>query len=315
MTIALETHDLRKVYKAGQRGEVLALQGLDLEIQRGHVFGFIGPNGAGKTTCIKILSGLAWPTSGSARIFGHAASSIQARACLGYLPEVASYHDFMTVDELLMTHADLSRMPRADRGKACDAALETVGLTQRRRSRIRELSKGMQQRFGIAQALVGNPQLLILDEPTSGLDPLAQKEIKDVILQLRGRGITIFFSSHKLTEVENICDLVGILHRGRLLCCTTLEALLETTRLADISFTGSDVDLFGTEVLTDARHRLTRVPRERVDATLDTIRAAGGSVVSIAPCRRTLESAFFDLITDADSVPEGRSGESPPSIR
>jgi ABC-2 type transport system ATP-binding protein len=297
MTLAIETHDVRKVYKPQRPGEVVALKGLDLEVQQGHVFGFVGPNGAGKTTCIKILSGLAWPSSGQALVFGHPAGSLGARATLGYLPEIANYHDFMSVEELLATHADLAGVARSDRKKACADALEAVSLSHRAKSRIRELSKGMQQRFGIAQALVGNPQLLILDEPTSGLDPLAQKEVKDVIVSLRGRGITIFFSSHKLTEVENICDLIGILHKGRLLRCSPLDALLETGHNVDIRFNG-DLRLEGQE--EEGEHHRVRVPRERTDATLDAIHGAGGTVYSVTPERLTLEAAFFNAITAAD---------------
>lgn len=302
MTLAIETHDIRKTYKPGRRGEVVALQGLQLEVQQGHVFGFIGPNGAGKTTCIKILSGLAWPSAGSARVFGHFAGSIEARAHLGYLPEIANYHDFMSVEEMLLTHAELAGVAAFERRKACDDALEAVQLSERRRSRIRELSKGMQQRFGIAQALVGNPQLLILDEPTSGLDPLAQKEVKDVILTLRERGITIFFSSHKLTEVETICDLIGILHRGRLLRCCPLEAMLETGTHVDIRFNGTESHLSDAlELRSEGEGRTVRVSRDRTDATLDQIRRVGGSIYSVTPQRLTLEAAFFNLITAADA--------------
>lgn len=301
MTVSIETRELRKVYPAGKRGEVIALHGLDLDVREGHVFGCIGPNGAGKTSLIKILSGLAWPTRGEARIFGHLAGSMAAQSLLGYLPEVASYHDFMSVEELLMTHAALAGLARAARRKACDDALEAVSLTHRRASRIRELSKGMQQRFGIAQALVGTPRLLILDEPTSGLDPMAQKEVKDVILQLRGRGITIFFSSHKLTEVEHVCDLIGILHQGRLLRCGSIDALLESGTQVDIRFDGP-VPSLGTEpVQEDGLHHLVRVARDRTDATIDAIRAQGGAIHSVTPQRLTLETAFFEAVSQASA--------------
>ena len=299
MTLAIETREVRKVYHAGRRGEVVALHGLDLQVTEGHVFGCIGPNGAGKTTLIKILSGLGWPTTGSASVFGHPTGSLEAQSVLGYLPEIANYHDFMTVEELLMTHAALAGVARSNRRKACDDALESVSLSSRRRSRIRELSKGMQQRFGIAQALVGTPRLLILDEPTSGLDPMAQKEVKDVILQLRGRGITIFFSSHKLTEVEHICDLIGILHQGRLLRCSPLEALLETGNHVDIRFDGPSLTLSGADLSEEGTHHVARVTRQQTDACIDTIHAQGGSVYSVTPERLNLETAFFQAITSA----------------
>ena len=297
MSAAIEARQLRKVYHPGARNEVVALHGLDLTVTEGHVFGCIGPNGAGKTTLIKILSGLAWPSSGDADIFGAKTGTLAAQSMLGYLPEVASYHDFMTVEELLSTHAELAGVGRDARKKACDDALEAVSLGDRRRSRIRELSKGMQQRFGIAQALVGTPRLLILDEPTSGLDPLAQKEVKDVILQLRGRGITIFFSSHKLTEVEHICDLIGIMHQGRLVRCCPLETLLETGQAVDIRYDGPPITVDGATVTEEGTHRVARVSRERTDAALDAIRTQGGSVYSVTHERITLETAFFQAIT------------------
>ncbi len=302
MNLAIETHNVRKLYKPRGRPEIVALHGLDLAVAEGTVFGFIGPNGAGKTTCIKILSGLSSPSSGSATIFGHQAGSEEARACLGYLPEIANYHDFMSVEELLLTHARLARVPRAQQREACQSALEAVRLVDRRKSRIRELSKGMQQRFGIAQALVGNPKLLILDEPTSGLDPLAQKEVKDIILALRGRGITIFFSSHKLTEVENICDLICILHRGKLLQCSPLDRLLEVSGTVHIRFSGASPQLVEGATLASqsSEGSMIVLPSSQVDRQIQQIHAVGGSVQQVATERLTLELAFFNLITQAE---------------
>lgn len=318
MTQAIEIQGIRKTYKAGTRGEIQALKGLDLTVEEGTVFGCIGPNGAGKTTCIKILSGLAWQTSGHARVFGHPTGSLEARARLGYLPEIANYHDFMAVEELLMTHAELAGVPSGKLRKACNDALEAVSLQHRKRSRIRELSKGMQQRFGIAQAMVGEPRLLILDEPTSGLDPLAQKEVKDVIHGLRGRGITIFFSSHKLTEVETICDMIGILHKGQLLRLSTLDALVETGRHVEVRYRG-DVTFSGPfERLAVSRVsagdgataglRSVLVDPDQTDAVLDQIHQGGGSIQMVMPERMTLENAFFHLIQQSDAQAPKQEG-------
>jgi len=295
MTLAIEVADVRKTYR-----DLVALQGLDLQVGAGDVFGFIGPNGAGKSTTIKILTGLVRPTSGGASIFGAPAGTVEARRHLGYLPEVPSYHEIMTVGELLRFHARLAGMASADVGPACAAALEAVALSHRERSRIRELSKGMQQRFGIAQALVARPRLLILDEPTSGLDPLSQKEIKDIIVTLKAQGITIFFSSHQLTEVELICDRIGILHRGRLLRCCPLEDLLTVDDRVAVGFRGSGnvVETLRAEGYEAADGTLV-VAADGVDAALDALHSRGCSVLSVAPHRRTLEDAFFELVSGA----------------
>lgn len=305
--LAVEVRAVRKIYKPGQRGEIVALQGLDLEVRRGDVFGFIGPNGAGKTTTIKILTGLSWPSSGVARIFGRVAGSVEARLRLGYLPEVASYHEFMAVAELLRLHALLAGLPSAQIRAACDEALSAVRLTDRAGSRIRELSKGMQQRFGIAQALVARPDLLILDEPTSGLDPLSQKEVKDIILELKSRGITIFFSSHKLTEVEHICDVIGILHRGRLLRCCPLDDLLTAGDTVAIRFTAAAAALeplraAGWAIAGRPEAAVLRTDRPRADAAVDALRGHGASIVSLEPARLTLEDAFFQQISVSETA-------------
>jgi len=307
MTLAIEASDVRKVYHPGRRNEIVALAGLDLQVRAGDVFGFVGPNGAGKTTTVKILTGLAWPTSGSARILGELAGTVAARTNLGYLPEVASYHEFMAVGELLSVHARLAGMPGADVKRACDDALEAVRLTDRRGSRLRELSKGMQQRFGIAQAMVARPRLLILDEPTSGLDPLSQKEVKDIIVSLKSQGITIFFSSHKLTEVEHICDHIGIIHRGCLLRAAPLQDLLSPDDRVVVRFHAEAAALEAlraagySPVPDDDGHRI-EVPGAQTDAVVDAVRANRGHLRSVEQARVSLEDAFFSLVTEADAA-------------
>jgi ABC-2 type transport system ATP-binding protein len=298
---AIETSGLRKVYHPNRKNQLVGLDSLDLQVKEGDIFGFIGPNGAGKSTTIKILVGLVWPTSGTARIFGQAAGSVAARQKLGYLPEVANYHEFMGVGELLAMHAQLAGVPSHERATACTNALEQVGLLDRKASRIKELSKGMKQRFGIAQALVASPPLLILDEVTSGLDPLAQKEVKDVILSLKRKGITIFFSSHQLTEVEHICDVIGIIHRGRLLHLSGMDALLQTDDQVVVQYRG-DSEVADKLVAcgvpperTNGGGTLT-LRRDQIDATIEHIHQSHGQVWSVQPHRLTLEDAFFNLI-------------------
>lgn len=225
---AILTENLKKTYPgSGRNSKVQALWDLNLRVARGEVYGFIGPNGAGKTTAIKLLMGLISPSGGAAFIFGEAAGSIRAKRQIGYLSELAYYYDFMEVGKLLHFYGSFYGISRLDREKRIGEILALVGLSGKKEAKLRELSKGMLQRFGIAQALISNPPLLVLDEPTSGLDPIGQKEIKDIIMRLKERGITIFFSSHKLTEVEHICDTIGIIHLGKMVASGPLSSFLK----------------------------------------------------------------------------------------
>ncbi len=194
----------------------LAVDGLNLQVQAGEVFGFLGPNGAGKTTTMNVLLGFVNPTSGSASIFGVDVRQPIARQRIGYLPELTYYYKFLNTEELLRFYARIFRIPPGDREKRIDDILKLVELEQARKRLIKTYSKGMQQRVGLAQALINDPDLLILDEPTSGLDPLGRMKVREIIQRLHERGKTILFSSHELGEVETVCDRVAILHQGRL---------------------------------------------------------------------------------------------------
>jgi ABC-2 type transport system ATP-binding protein len=223
---AIETLDLSKTYKSGKK-RLDALKNLSLQVEDGYVFGFIGPNGAGKTTTIKSLMGLIRPSSGEARIFGEPIGTVASKNKIGYLSEIAYYYNFMEAENLLHFYGALRAIPREERSRRINENLELVGLADRKKTRLKEYSKGMLQRFGIALALIGDPPLLLLDEPTSGLDPIGQKEMKDIIIRLKSRGKSIFFSSHQLTEVERICDRIGIIHQGRMLECGPLDHFLQ----------------------------------------------------------------------------------------
>ena len=223
---AIDFQGLKKTFRT-LRGPVEALRGLDLQVKPGEIFGYIGVNGAGKSTSIKVLLGLIRATAGAAWVFGEPAGSLAARRKIGYLPEVANYHEFMSAAELLMMHARLAGVPRALQAERCRDALEVVGLSARKHSRLSEYSKGMKQRVGVAQALVSDPPLLILDELTSGLDPFAQRDLRDILTRLKERNITVFFSSHHMSEVEAICDRAAIIHRGALQACGTIPELTE----------------------------------------------------------------------------------------
>ena len=218
METILEVKDLRVEYRsrAGDGGVKVALDGLNLEVHRGEVFGFLGPNGAGKTTTMNVLLGFVNATGGSAHLFGVNVREPIARQRIGYLPELTYYYKFLTAEELLRFYGKIFDIPSAELEQRIDRVLRLVELEHARKRLIRTYSKGMQQRVGLAQALINNPDLLILDEPTSGLDPLGRMKVRQIIQRLHDEGKTVFFSSHELGEVETVCDRVGILHEGRL---------------------------------------------------------------------------------------------------
>ena len=199
----------------GQRSK-LAVDGLNLKVGSGEVFGFLGPNGAGKTTTMNVLLGFVTATGGSASIFGVDVRQPIARQRIGYLPELTYYYKFLNAEELLRFYARIFRIPSGERERRIDTVLKLVELDAARKRLIKTYSKGMQQRVGLAQALINNPDLLILDEPTSGVDPVGRMKVREIIQRLKEQGKTVFFSSHELGEVETVCDRVAILHEGKL---------------------------------------------------------------------------------------------------
>lgn len=204
-----------------------AVRNLNLSVHEGEVFGFLGPNGAGKTTTMNVLLGFTNATSGDAFLFGTSVREPIARQRIGYLPELTYYYKFLTSEELLRFYARLFRIPRTEADRRIDQALKLVELDHARKRPIKTYSKGMQQRVGLAQALINNPDLLILDEPTSGLDPIGRMKVREIIQRLRNEGKTVFFSSHELGEVEAICDRVAILHQGELKAEGRVKELVE----------------------------------------------------------------------------------------
>jgi ABC-2 type transport system ATP-binding protein len=218
MTAILRTEKLRVEYRSREMRQAtkVALCGLDLEVGAGEVFGFLGPNGAGKTTTMNVLLGFVPPTSGAAYLFGIDVRQPIARQRIGYLPELTYYYKFLTAEELLRFYAKIFGLSRAEMDKRIPELLKLVELEHAAKRPIKSYSKGMQQRVGLAQALINNPDLLLLDEPTSGLDPLGRMKVREIIRRLKEEGKTVFFSSHELGEVETICDRVAILHQGEL---------------------------------------------------------------------------------------------------
>lgn len=226
---AISFNDLRVVYPARTRGETpkVAVNGLNLAVEQGEVFGFLGPNGAGKTTSMNVLLGFVKATGGSATIYGCDVSDPAARQALGYLPELTYYYKFLTGRELLRFYAKLFELPGAEADKRIENLLKLVEMTQAADKPIRTYSKGMQQRVGLAQALINDPKLLVLDEPTSGLDPIGRMKVRSIIQRLKDQGKTVFFSSHELGEVETVCDRVAILYRGEVLETGSVTELME----------------------------------------------------------------------------------------
>lgn len=218
METILETRNLRVEYKAQGSGEgrKVAVNDLNLKVHAGEVFGFLGPNGAGKTTTMNVLLGFVNPTAGAAYLFGVDVREPIARQRIGYLPELTYYYKFLTAEELLRFYARIFRIPREQTEQRIDQLMKLVELEHARKRPIKTYSKGMQQRVGLAQALINNPDLLILDEPTSGLDPLGRMKVREIIQRLKNEGKTVFFSSHELGEVETVCDRVAIINRGEL---------------------------------------------------------------------------------------------------
>jgi ABC-2 type transport system ATP-binding protein len=203
----------------------VALVGLDLEVHAGEVFGFLGPNGAGKTTTMNVLLGFVPPTSGTASLFGIDVREPIARQRIGYLPEMTYYYKFLTAEELLRFYAKIFGLARAEADRRIAKLLKLVELETVATRPIKSYSKGMQQRIGLAQSLINDPDLLILDEPTSGLDPLGRMTVREIIQRLKSEGKTVFFSSHELGEVETVCDRVAIIHQGELKAVGTVAAI------------------------------------------------------------------------------------------
>ncbi|CAN0243216.1 unnamed protein product, partial [Phaeothamnion confervicola] len=300
-TQAIEIQGLRKTYRTAKGGAHEALKGVDLQVSQGHVYGFVGVNGAGKSTLIKSLVGLLQTDGGTATVFGCEAGSVKAREHIGYLPEVSNFHEFLTARELLKVHSVLAGVSPSDRKERCLKALELVGLAARQDARISEFSKGMKQRFGIAQAMVSNPSLLVLDELTSGLDPLAQRELKNILTTLRGQGSTIFFSSHHMSEVEAICDRVAIIHGGLIRAEGTMDELLTQPGSLELTYRGGEEMISGlaSRSAGDGLRTVT-IPEARCPEVIDALRASNTPIVELKAARVTLEELYFRVVDEAN---------------
>jgi ABC-2 type transport system ATP-binding protein len=319
---AIRTEALTKNYSVGfwRPRPYRALDALNLEVGRGEVFGFLGPNGAGKTTTLKLLMQLIFPTSGRAEILGRPVGDIEVKRRIGYLPENPYFYDHLTAEELLEYFAALFGYSAADRRARSSALLDQVGIGAERRLQLRKFSKGMLQRVGIAQALVNDPEVVFFDEPMSGLDPLGRREIRHLIVQLRDRGCTVFFSSHVLSDAEALCNRVAIVAGGRLVAAGELSELLALrVRGWDLVIAGVGrevIDRRGPGILKVTplggnRYTLELPLSPPPEQVLAELVAQGASLVSLNPIRDTLEDLFVRKVADADS--DRGLADSPPA--
>jgi ABC-2 type transport system ATP-binding protein len=292
---AIDVTGLAKRY-----GRTDALVDLSFSVARGEIVGFLGPNGAGKTTAVKLLLGLTRPSRGQGTVMGAPLGDRRARSRIGYLPEIFRYQAWLTPAEVLGLHARLARIPSSDRGRSIGEVLEIVGLAERSADRVGTLSKGLQQRLGLAVALLGRPDLLVLDEPTSALDPVGRSDVREVLVAARDAGATILLDSHLLSEVERVCDRVVILDKGRVVASGTPDELvrgrgvrIRVSGLAEDAV--ARLDRFGP-IVTDGAWLTVDTSPDSVPDVVAAIVSAGGRIHAVEPARGTLEERFLSLV-------------------
>ena len=286
--VIVEARSLSKTYRDfWGRSKKIALKPLDLTIKRGEIFGLLGPNGSGKTTTIKLLLGLIFPTSGEALVFGRDATDVGKNARIGYLPEESYLYKFLDAEETLDFYGRLFDMPLELRRTRAQELIEMVGLSRDKKRQLKEYSKGMTRRIGVAQALINDPELVLLDEPTSGLDPIGTREMKDLIIDLKRRGKTVVMCSHILADVEDVCDRIAVLHQGELKELGRVEDLLRVTDITQIRARG-----------------LPEIAREEIRQVIEKHH---GEVVEIGNPRTTLEELFLEIVRDTQARPGRRA--------
>ena len=300
---AIETIKLEKIYAVGfwRKKPRIALRPLTLTVEDGEVFGFLGPNGAGKTTTLKLLMGLVFPTSGSARILGMDIDDPVVKAQIGFLPEQPYFYDYLTAKELLEYYAQLSGVPAKERSGRVEKMLARVGLTDAARVQLRKFSKGMLQRVGLAQAILHDPKLVFLDEPMSGLDPMGRREVRELIQQLQQEGKTVFFSTHILSDAEALCDRVAIIHQGELRGVGAVAELTsQVVGKVEIIFAGQVVPAalsgLGAQSHVSGDVVSAVLSEQHQDAALEILRRERLRLVSLTPVRRSLEEYYVQKL-------------------
>lgn len=287
--VIIETRNLTKIYRDfWGRQKVRALKALDLEVRRGEIFGLLGPNGSGKSTTMKLLLGLLFPTSGQALVFGQDPTSIATKERIGYLPEESYLYRFLDARETLNFYGQLFNMPADVRQKRVNDLIEMVGLKWAERRQLKEYSKGMTRRIGLAQALINDPELIFLDEPTTGLDPIGIREMKDLILKLKDEGKTVLVTSHQLADLQDVADRIAILHQGELKELGRVDALLKVSDETQIRAKG-----VSEEAKAEIRAILEREHAENISVENPTT---------------TLEELFLNIVRESEARPGRRAG-------
>jgi ABC-2 type transport system ATP-binding protein len=306
---AIEILGLEKTYAVGfwRKRPKCALRPLTFSVEQGEVFGFLGPNGAGKTTTLKLLMGLVFPTSGSARILGFDWNDPRVKAQIGFLPEQPYFYDYLTARELLAYYAQLSGVPAKSRSRRVEEVLHQVGLPEAGAVQLRKFSKGMLQRVGIAQAILHDPSVIFLDEPMSGLDPMGRREVRDLIEQLKTQGKTVFFSTHILSDAEALCDRVAIIHQGELRGVGAVADLTSTVQgKVEIVWQGSAVPAsiraLGAECHVTGDTVRAVLDSSQQDAALEALRRERLRLVSVVPVRTSLEAYFVEKLQSASTL-------------
>ena len=311
---AIETERLTKDYDVGfwRPRPYRALDSLSLQVEHNEVFGFLGPNGAGKTTTLKLLTELIYPTSGRISVLGKPPSHPDVRRRVGYLPEAPYFYDYLSAEELLTYFAGLFGLRGAERSRRVASLLDRVGIAGERRLPLRKFSKGMLQRVGLAQALINEPELVFLDEPMSGLDPLGRRDVRALILELRDRGCTVFFSSHILSDAEALCSRVAIVVGGQMVTSGRLSEIL-AFEVSGWELVMADLQPAALEALGSAVRKVTRIsegrytvevtPEAEPERIVGELRSRGGRFVSLNPVRTTLEDYFVQQVTARKAAP------------
>ena len=305
---AIEILGLEKTYLVGfwRKRPKRALHPLHLTVEEGEVFGFLGPNGAGKTTTLKMLMGLVFPTSGSARLLGRDWTDPEVKARIGFLPEQPYFYDYLTAHELLNYYGQLSGVPGKDRKRRIDEVLQRVGLTDVKGVQLRKFSKGMLQRAGIAQAILHDPNLVFFDEPMSGLDPMGRREVRDLMEQLKHEGKTVFFSTHILSDAEALCDRVAIIHQGELRGVGAVADLTSSVQgKVEVIWQGTEVPpsmkALGAECHVTGDTVRAVLAESQQDVAIDALRRERMRLIAITPVRTSLEEYFVEKLQQAET--------------
>ena len=311
-TSIIQLTNLHKTFYAGfRRRRIDAVKGVSLTVEPGEIFGLIGPNGAGKTTTIKMMTGLIRPTQGSAMLMGYDSRDRRCSRNLGYLPEISYYYECLTATEILDFYARLYGIDADERKKRVDMWLERVGLGHARNKRLGQFSKGMLQRIGLAQALIGDPQLVILDEPQSGLDPIGRRDVADIIREAQNQGKTVFFSSHILPDVERLCDRVGVIRNGKMEVVGSLTQLLKNQQRVEIVVMGNASEAWRQKmeaipgvslVSRGEQHTITVQGDVVINDMLTAAIADGLRVEHVMQRRDDLEAFFMQDVQKNDSA-------------